>query len=216
MDIQNKLALLGLNKNEIIIYLFLIQNGKSSVTNVSRETKISRTNCYYILNQLIEKRLVEENNNQKKKMFLPLDPSALVGYGEKMVTEAKKILPDLYGIYSYNKNKPVVSYAETDDELVALLGQISLTPSIHVIGSIDILKLATPHFYSYFISELDKKGNSVIYTKNGNIQHLTIIWGGNTTFITKTEPFTSTTLSNSPLTRTIIGLLGSVPRETNN
>lgn len=214
MNIQTELQQIGLNKSEISIYTFLIQNGTSSVQNVSRETKISRTNCYYVFKQLTEKGLIEETEIKKKRFYKPLDPSAIVNYTQKNLIAAQRLLPDLYGALSYNKNKPAIRFTESADDFISLLGQILLSSELTVLGNTDVLEHIVPSFSGYFTSELRAKGAACTYIQNAALPLLTIQWNTNITYISRSEPYTATTITNHAIAEQFNYLTKNVPRGT--
>lgn len=101
MEIKQQLKTLGLHKTEIAVYLFLLKNGFSSPPIIARETKIARTNCYNILTELKNKRLIEEKIRAKRKVYQTNEPVALIKLLEDKVADAQKILPELQAIRAH-------------------------------------------------------------------------------------------------------------------
>lgn len=87
MTLETNLKEIGLNSSEIKVYMFLLQKGPSIVQNVSRETFITRSNCYYVLRSLINRGLVKKLVLNNKTGFEALDPAAL----EKMIERQSDI-----------------------------------------------------------------------------------------------------------------------------
>lgn len=86
---------LGLHRNEITIYLSLLQLGKSSALELSKKTGIHRSNTYDILEQLLEKGIVDEEILNDKKYFYPIEPSDLFDYLKQKEKELEGILPEI-------------------------------------------------------------------------------------------------------------------------
>ncbi|MBD3362990.1 hypothetical protein GF362_04690 [Candidatus Dojkabacteria bacterium] len=68
-QIKQKLLKFGLNRDEISVYLFLIQNDLQSALQISRKTRIGRTKVYRLLKNLIGKGLVKEVLASRGKKF---------------------------------------------------------------------------------------------------------------------------------------------------
>lgn len=86
---------IGLNKNEIVIYLDLIRHKSSPALEISRRTKIHRSNVYDSLRELTEKGFVKEYTENNKKMFQALEPSKISNYLEQKKKELDSIVPEL-------------------------------------------------------------------------------------------------------------------------
>ena len=67
--IENDLRELGLGKNEIKIYLFLLERGLSSPPEIAQGTKIAITNSYHILAKLKAEGLLLEQKTGKRKKY---------------------------------------------------------------------------------------------------------------------------------------------------
>jgi sugar-specific transcriptional regulator TrmB len=86
---------IGLNKNEVKIYIDLLKNKKSSVLDVAKRTKIHRSNIYDALRKLIEIGFIIEVIEEKKKLFRVLEPEKILEYLRQKELEVKTITPYL-------------------------------------------------------------------------------------------------------------------------
>ena len=86
---------LGLGKSEAEIYLALIRIGKSTTTDLTKETGIHRSYIYDILEKLREKGLVSQIKEEGKNYFLPAEPERLKDYLNEKMDILDKILPEL-------------------------------------------------------------------------------------------------------------------------
>jgi len=101
-DIYQVLESTGLSKNEVLVYIDLIRAGKSSVIDISRRTRIHRSNTYDILEKLLKKGVVNQSIENEKKFFYPINPKDLLNYLKQKEEELKKIIPEIESI----QNKP--------------------------------------------------------------------------------------------------------------
>lgn len=74
--ITSQLQQLGLSKNEVQIFLALL-DGPKNPTEVSRLTGIARSNVYRIVDTLSEKGILQELTTENDKLLTAADPAAL-------------------------------------------------------------------------------------------------------------------------------------------
>lgn len=107
--IENVLRSIGLNKNEVKIFLDLIKKGPSSALEVSKRTEVHRSNVYDSLRILEEKGFVDERIENKKKLFHAINPEKLKDYALQKEREVESIIGDLKNISSKEDKKSDVS-----------------------------------------------------------------------------------------------------------
>ncbi len=81
---------LGLTKGEIKVYLALNKIGESSIGPIGKESKVSKSKMYDILDKLIEKGLVGYITKQGTKYFTANDPHMILEYISKKEEELGK------------------------------------------------------------------------------------------------------------------------------
>ncbi|MBU3940675.1 MAG: HTH domain-containing protein [Nanoarchaeota archaeon] len=94
MDIS-ALEKLGLNENEIKIYLALLKEGLSTGGKLAEKTNIHRRTAYDTLNSLSEKGLVTSIIKEKIKYFEAIDPKHFLDIVKDQEQSIKTILPEL-------------------------------------------------------------------------------------------------------------------------
>ena len=110
MLLIEKLKQIGLNESEATVYLDLLENGLSTPPNVSRRTKIARTNCYNVINSLISKNLISAQLAGKRKAYIANNPSSLIMLVEGTRSLAMAALPDLEAIRATHAGKPAIKF----------------------------------------------------------------------------------------------------------
>lgn len=158
MDINSALKLIGLNQSEITVYLFLLENGATTPPIVSHETKIARTNCYNILGELKVKGLIEEQERGKRKAYLAKNPEALIQSLEKRKELVQRILPDLQGLYTTQKNKPKIRFYDGLEEIKDIYEQSLQSEKVMMVGSIEQLHALLPGYLEHYFVEVKKRG----------------------------------------------------------
>jgi len=89
---------IGLNKNEVKIFLDLVKQVSSSALEISKRVEIHRSNVYDSLRVLMEKGFVNERIENNKKVFQVVDPEKLRDYILQRGREIESIIPDLQKI----------------------------------------------------------------------------------------------------------------------
>ena len=111
-NIKEILESIGLNKNEVIVYLDLIKAGKSSVRNISKRTRIHRTNVYDTLEKLKKKSIIKEGLEENKKIFIPVNPKKLLSYLKQKEYSLQKIIPEIEKIHNKPKQQRNITMIE--------------------------------------------------------------------------------------------------------
>jgi len=81
---------IGLTKGESRAYIAMLKIGKSSVGNITKEAKISRSKIYDVLGRLSDKGLMGSVSEGKQKKFIAVPPERLNDFIEAEREELKK------------------------------------------------------------------------------------------------------------------------------
>lgn len=119
--INDVLGFLGLNKNEIEVYLCLVKRGSASPLDISKETKIHRSNVYDLLRNLMDKGFISESVKDGKKLFMALGPGKIEEYYSMKKKEIESALGQL------KKFKPNFM---NEEEVVLSRGVLSVRESL--------------------------------------------------------------------------------------
>ena len=139
-DINSKihsiLESIGLNKNEILLYLELVNHPSSSALDLSKRTGIHRSNTYDSLRRLMEKGFVNEIIKDNKKTFSAIEPEKIKDYLQQKQQEFDLILPQLRNIPSAEEGKDAFSISQGDFAVrESLLDMLKLNSPILVFGA---------------------------------------------------------------------------------
>lgn len=110
--ISKTLESIGMNKNEILIYLDLIKTGNSSAHDISKRTKIHRPNVYDTLDKMIKKGLVTLSIENNKKNFYPIEPKNLLEYLKQKEFDLQEAIPEIEKFRTNSKTERKVEMAE--------------------------------------------------------------------------------------------------------
>lgn len=111
-EIYRTLETIGLKKGEICVYLDLVMAGGSSVMDISKRTKIHRSNTYDLLEKLKEKGIVDEAIINEKKFYYPIEPEDLLDYHKQKEKELEKVIPLINKIKTIPLSERKISLSE--------------------------------------------------------------------------------------------------------
>ncbi len=230
MYLHDELKQIGLSKSEITVYLYLLEEGLATPPQIAVGTGIARTNCYNILLVLKEKGLIEEEHKGKRKAYIASDPEALLRTLEKKKEAVERLLPDLRGLYTLQKNKPKIRFYEGWEQVKEIYLQTLNAKEIFAIGSTKHLHSVDEKFLQKFFTEIKIREiilNDILNSDSGeeiakqtkellkgyydvrvlprNIENFKtdiLIWEDNIALITLEEPIFGTVLTNKLLAET--------------
>lgn len=170
------LAKFGLSDKEAKIYIALLEKGPSTVTEISKQAKITRTNGYHILNSLITKGLV--STEEKAKMIFTAEPPEriIIMLEEKLkeiernIQDAKKILPEFKTIYRNPTGKRKVKFFEGVEGVISTY-EDTLTSKSTILGyaSVEQQHSFMPGYFPEYYERRTRRGIPVkailAYTK---------------------------------------------------
>ena len=111
-EVKKVLSDIGLTKNEIKIYLTLLQYGKASAITISKRTGIHRPNVYDNVEKLIERGIAFQTIQENRKVFNPIGPKNLLRYLRQKEHDLRNILPELESIEIKERHENLVINAE--------------------------------------------------------------------------------------------------------
>ena len=111
-DVLESLRHFGMNEYEAKVYSTMVSLGPTKAGNISREAKVPQSKIYEVLDQLIEKQVVEFLGGRPKE-FRAIPPQfalrTLIQNREKDVSELKKIITQLNGFLKPNDTYEEIS-----------------------------------------------------------------------------------------------------------
>lgn len=202
----------GLNSSEITVYLQLLKLKVVTPLIVSRETKLSRTNCYNILKKLHSDGLIEETKIEGKIAYQSNHPSQMIRLLEKRSSLLQGIMPALELLGSENAAKPAISYIEGLKETASLFESILRTKGMIFIG--DIKKHLKIYGRSGIIIPNKATNESqVLIEPSVKMEVSIILWEKRITFLSNRLPLYSLTIANPNIFNAVAALI-NVSRET--
>jgi len=157
-DIEKTLELLHLSKNEIAIYLKLLELGSSKVGKIAKETNLDRSSTYNAITHLQNKGLVSYVIITKIKWYQAASPKKLLDIINEQKAELKNILPKLEDKYKQTKLKGQVTLYKGYKGVQTVFQDILQNADENLVfGSEGQLSNKMPHYYKHFINEQKEK-----------------------------------------------------------
>lgn len=141
MEINEFLKDFGLTESETKIYLFLLSKGQATPPAIASATKISRPNCYAVLQSLEGRGLITDRLQGKRKVYLANDPSVLLISLEEKKKTLESALPDLRMLYAKQSNKPTIKFYEGVEQFKVLFNEVLSSKDKKVFGVASTKKL---------------------------------------------------------------------------
>jgi|CXWL01.1.fsa_nt_gi sugar-specific transcriptional regulator TrmB len=155
---------LGLNAEESQVYLALLELGSNVVSVIAKKAKISRVNCYHILDKLTQKGLVTSFTQDKIKRFSAENPQILVQQQEDRLNRAKELLPELLSITKTFTYKPKIHFFEGLEGIKSIYNEASETKD-ELLGYTDLKALAQLLPDDFLRSYCQKKVKNKVKTR---------------------------------------------------
>jgi sugar-specific transcriptional regulator TrmB len=148
---------IGLTDGEVNVYQTLLEGGELSAGELIKKTALKRGDCYNKIYDLKAKQLIEESNNQGKKLFKLGHPVKIEEFIDKRyreIAEIKKevsaLIPGVISTYNLSYHKPGVSYFEGEEGFKQIT-EDSLSASGEIYSYVDVEAVEK------YVGELNKK-----------------------------------------------------------
>jgi|SRR3989344_178146 len=129
---------LGLTDNELKVYISILQLGTCSGTDIRKDTKISNSQVYFVLDNLISKGLIIYEKRASGKMYIALDPSVIKTILENRNKQIEESIPFLKSIQNKNISSTETAIFEGingfRNALINLAQECPKNETIYIIG----------------------------------------------------------------------------------
>lgn len=99
----------GLTEQEIAIYIAILALKTPTATEIASKTGIQRSNVYFYIDELVQKKMVQELHSGKVKKFRATPPKELAERYQRWTTDVFSIVPELESLSAIDEETPVIS-----------------------------------------------------------------------------------------------------------
>jgi predicted transcriptional regulator len=149
---------LNITEKEFIVYAALLESGASTVSGISRKTKIDQRNIYDHIERLINKGLVGQIKRNNKRMFLGLNPVMFEMYIDEEIEQVNEEFENLKKLLNTKQNDMVLNYITSKTEFLRIVKEIRAECKI-LIGP--------------GCEEITNNPNFVFFSNNNNLKRIT-------------------------------------------
>lgn len=138
---EKELKEIGLNKNEVEIYLILLKIGELTIYEIANHSSISRPNIYDIVKKLRKKGLVTSLKKSKKTYYSVTEPKNLLNLLDEKRKNLINVLPKIEQIFSSYKDKTLTEIYSGADGLKLVMEDMLNSEEILIFNGVDIKKV---------------------------------------------------------------------------
>lgn len=165
LDIKKSLEYIGFSEKEILVYLALLELGKGTVTQISRKAGINRPTGYHVLASLSLKELVKVSGKEPKQEYVAESPDQIEKFlqskieeDQKIINEAKKIIPELKSIHNVTDRPKVFFYEGKEGLQKVYEDTLTSNGEILAYASVEDIEPTLPHYFPEYYKRRAKKG----------------------------------------------------------
>ncbi|MBI2573658.1 helix-turn-helix domain-containing protein [Candidatus Woesearchaeota archaeon] len=138
----------GLTEAEVKVYLYLLQYGEETASEIAKKNSMNRTFTYDRLKKLHDAGLVSSVIKDNKKYFLATEPQQLLSLLKEREEQIKDVLPELEKMRKPKEDVPKVEvYSSLKGVKTALNLMLKEQQTVFVHGSLNLFKGAfSVHF----------------------------------------------------------------------
>ncbi len=164
METIEELKEMGLDDNEIKVYLSCLELGPSKSDDVAKKAKLIRTTTYSILQKLKQKGIISNILKDNINIFEAVEPEKLLELLEEKKQKINSILPKLKSIQNKEQNKYNVTYFEGENGIKTIMNDIIEVPNttIKSFGTVYSFFESSPYYSKeYFRKKKERNIKSI-------------------------------------------------------
>ncbi len=119
----------SLTSQQAELYLLLLKQGPSKVSDLAHLQKKNRAAVTFHLAQLLDRGLVKESRAGRRTEYVALPPKELADLFERWTVDFKSIVPELESMRGADVHKPLVEVIESTAGIKRIYDEMSALPS---------------------------------------------------------------------------------------
>lgn len=132
MEVKTELKELGLDENEIKVYMACLSESGVNVKEISAKTKLIRTTVYGVLHSLILKGLVAKVQKEGIMLFSATNPKELLHILDQKREKLNSIIPELEKMKEFTPSLQKVDFYEGRNGVKAITNDLLSVPN-HIV-----------------------------------------------------------------------------------
>lgn len=161
--LQQVLTYPGLEEKEVEVYIASLKIRKPTPQTISKEIGMPRPSVYRMLESLVKKGLVGKVKEDKKSVYVPEDPQAIIARLKLQTASIQNIMPDLKELATIYRNRPTMRFFEGREGMKRVCDDVLSTNERELLSFSSIEKWieALPDYFPAFLKKRIRKGMAV-------------------------------------------------------
>ncbi|MBU0460549.1 MAG: hypothetical protein KJ771_07120 [Nanoarchaeota archaeon] len=213
---------IGLSKKEIKSYLALLKLKSATVSHISQESRVDRTQTYDILEKLIDKGLCSFVIRNNVKSYSPTNPEQIINDFKEKEKELNILIPQLSSMFQQPTEKVSVEVFKGKEGIKSILKDIlRIGKPYYMFGTPQSFENTLPIFSIQFLKQIEKKKiqEKIIFNKRSKFTRLknseyrylsedilsptdTLVYGNKVVLFIWTEPYYGILISSKEIAET--------------
>ena len=101
---------LGLSEDESNIYMYLLENPRKNLSEISQDICLNRPKLYKVLPSMVEMWLISKIIDGKRNFYVAENPQVLFSYFENIKKDFDTFIPEIQKVYQNSFSKPVFKH----------------------------------------------------------------------------------------------------------
>jgi sugar-specific transcriptional regulator TrmB len=152
----------GLTINEAKVYLTLLEQGSSPVTDITKSSGVHRVNVYDVIERLSKKGLISSVTKKNKQYYEAADPEELIHLLESKKENIRKSIPEMKLLFENRKEKENVHFFKGPQGVYnaynMILEEGKTFKTLYGMGGSGLNRKILKHRHELFDKERIKKG----------------------------------------------------------
>lgn len=117
-EITKILERLGLRRQEIAIYMVLLEHGPMQISDICTETNLYRPMVYKYLPKLVERQIVTVMKRGKRKVYSIESPEKLLSVVKMLENSVQLAIPEMRAMFESSQNRPIIHFYEGKEGII--------------------------------------------------------------------------------------------------
>jgi HTH-type transcriptional regulator, sugar sensing transcriptional regulator len=117
-DLITLLMNVGLNVNQALVYLAVLELGPSAVADIAKKSGLKRPTCYLLLEELEAQGYATRITDSKHTMYSVIPPKQLLQLVEQRYRHFANTVDQLEALAKQSPNKPIIRFFEGEAGLI--------------------------------------------------------------------------------------------------
>lgn len=165
-NIEQSLEFLWMKKEEVKIYLCLLEYWSLAISSISKITWVKRVNCYHYCDKLLDSWYILISKKHWNKVFSAENPKVFINKEKEKLNIIENILPNLISLSEQNTNKPNIIFFEWEKWIKQIFSKIEELKNVEIVSFSSFSRLSKFFSQEDFLQKhLEKRISQKVKTR---------------------------------------------------